>query len=125
MVELSVWTMVGPTEERERVKDAVRNVFPATELEGDSRLEGKLTVHDLETFKHVVKKRQILPTVRSQLFRNQKGVKSTLFLHKQAAYAGKFSLVGKYEQSTLGAVVLEISDFEEFLDWLSSDSPNQ
>lgn len=104
------------TEERERVKEAVLNVFPDADLrveEPNSGVPGREyarllrgETHSLERFREQVERQEIVDTVRSELLDSVLGDSLDFRLKKQAAYVGRVNLdVGGHE---LGSVKVRI-----------------
>jgi predicted RNA binding protein with dsRBD fold (UPF0201 family) len=102
---MKVYASVGvhPTENREKVIEAVQNLFPGTILEGEEHLKG--TVPDLKRFRELVEQRKIRNTLESILEKNYCAGCTYLLLNKQAAFVGKPNV---YAGQELGPVKLEL-----------------
>ncbi len=112
-MEGTVRTAVNPTESREKVVEAVRNVLGDIELEQSERgdlvvLEGRLeSIEDLAPLRDAFARRRIRDAARSLLTRiAQEGLLS-FGLNKQAAYVGHVSFYSSGE-SPLGPIQVEI-----------------
>jgi predicted RNA binding protein with dsRBD fold (UPF0201 family) len=89
---IRIVTEVRATEDPEKVKTAIMNIFPDVkfgDVEG-GRMEAE--AHDLSGFKEHIRKQRIRDTVRTSLRKNTGTDGITLTLSKQAAYAGRVSL---------------------------------
>lgn len=117
-MKLFVRAEVYPTENPEKVKAAIRNLFEAAvkEEEGESVKylvatgEGR---ESLKRFYTLLRSQGILDSARRILLS-----KTSFSLNKQAAYAGVISFS---ESTLLGSVEVEIYDenIEKLVDWLS------
>jgi len=113
-----VEAVVKPTEDLEKVKRAVMNVF-----------DGELNVIDLgngyyivegvsNDLKSISKLKQMIvsfsigPATRSYMFRRIRGNTLEILLHKQALLIGKLSFIDSDKESPLGAIkiVIEAED---------------
>ncbi|MEM0355600.1 MAG: RNA-binding domain-containing protein [Desulfurococcaceae archaeon] len=118
MVRVRVEAVVKPTEDLEKVKRAVMNVF-----------DGELNVIDLgngyyivegvsNDLKSISKLKQMIvsfsigPATRSYMFRRIRGNTLEILLHKQALLIGKLSFIDSDKESPLGAIkiVIEAED---------------
>jgi predicted RNA binding protein with dsRBD fold (UPF0201 family) len=116
MVKLKVLARVSETEDPERVRKAVRNLFPNINLEGET---AKLDICDLKELRMKIRAKRIGSTVVGQLVKNKSGETTKLMLHRQAAFVGKVTLVGKDRDSPGGAIILELGWDEDFISWLT------
>ena len=122
MVKLTVRTDVLVTEKVERVSKAVGNLFPGIVLKGGV---GKLVVSDLKDLKNKIGVKKIGKTVLGQLVKNYQGGRTELRFNKQAAFAGKISLVENRGESPNGPIILEVDWDIEFVSWLTGVEKNQ
>ncbi|MET1160170.1 MAG: RNA-binding domain-containing protein [Thermoprotei archaeon] len=128
-MNIRVIAYVKPTEDVEKVKEAVRNVFDGEILvfeEGNGyyRIEGiAYSRKALEKLYELIRIEQIIPATRNYLLRNTRGNTITIMLHKQAAYMGKISLVDSDRESPLGAIriIIEHANPREIIDWLAPE----
>jgi len=130
-MKLFVRAEVYPTENLDKVKAAIRNLFEAAirEEEGESVKylvamgEGR---ESLKRFYTLLRSQSILDSARSVLLGKIEGSKTSFSLNKQAAYAGVIS----FSESTLekipkppllGSIEVEVYDeeIEKLVDWLS------
>ncbi|MBI5253258.1 MAG: hypothetical protein HY930_02505 [Euryarchaeota archaeon] len=122
-MKLFVRAEVYPTENPDKVKAAIRNLFEAAvrEEEGESVKylvgagEGR---ESLKRFYTLLRSQSILDSARRILLSKIEGSKTSFSLNKQAAYAGAVSFS---ESTLLGSVEVEIYDeeIEKLVDWLS------
>ena len=123
--EVEVEAKVNPTEDVEKVKKAIENLFPGIELEFDEEkgiLRGK--TENLERFRELLRMQRILDTARAELRRGWRGNESTVFLNKQAATVSRINFAD--ENAVLSPVVLTFrvygTNFERFIDWLTPET---
>jgi hypothetical protein len=90
MLAVSISCPVFPSEDQERVRQAVLNIFPGTEL---VLTEGTLSgeTDNVDHFSEQIRRQRILDSTRSMLIKGRNGEHSSVHLNKQAAYAGKIS----------------------------------
>lgn len=89
-VEILIETTVHPTEDVDKVVQAVKNIFPDAEVEIEN---GKLRAKawDLSKFRDLLRKQRILDTARSELYRGVSGNEITIYLNKQTAVISKIN----------------------------------
>ena len=124
-VEVEVEAEVNPTEDVEKVKKAIENLFPGIELEYNEErgvLKGK--TENIERFRELLRMQRILDTARAELRRGWKGNESTIFLNKQAATVSRINFAD--ENTVLSPIVLTFrvygTNFERFVDWLTPET---
>ena len=128
MVQLKIWTRLGPTENSSYVLEALEKFFPDIEFKADAskkRVEGKGRKRRLlDDLRHKIWNKQVLDTSREMMLGRMDGDLTNLMIHKQAAYVGKLVLVNRDEESPLGAIHIEIQSnkLEELIDWLSPET---
>ena len=89
MVKVWVSCPVCPSEDPEKVRDAVLNIFPDAALERTDRgFEGEAGT---DRFCVLVRKQKILDSTRSTMFKGIRGRAVTIHLNKQVAVVGKIS----------------------------------
>jgi len=126
-VEVRVEAEVYPTEDPEKVLEAVKKIFSEIDfnirwLDGVAVVEGVgegLKV--LENLKRLIRERRIRASARRILKSSISGAKLTFNLNKQAAYAGKVSFTEPYLESPLPPIRVEIrsNDLEGVIEWLT------
>lgn len=113
-LEVSVRVEVHPTESREKVERAVRNVLGEVSLtavdRGDTTvLEGSLEgLESLSYLRDLLRRTRIRDAARGLLTRISKEGAMSFGLNKQAAYMGRASFYGAGE-SPLGPIQIVIS----------------
>ncbi len=87
-VEVEIETDVHPTEDVDKVVQAVKNLFPDAEV---SVSEGKLRARawDLRKFRDLLRRQRILDTARTELLKGMSGNEITILLNKQTAFVSK------------------------------------
>lgn len=123
--------LVYPTEDIQRVEEAIKNILGPITL---SRIESNefTEIHSTETDKtrfailrQSIHNKRIITAVRVRLLKNLDESTTFIFFDKQAAYAGKPRLIDNtHEDPPLGSIEIRFdfkseSQFEEFLDWFS------
>ena len=123
-MEGTVRTAVNPTESREKVAEAVRNVLGDIELEQSERgglvvLEGRLDrIEDLAPLRDAFARMRIRDAARSLFTRIAEEGLLSFGLNKQAAYAGRVSFYSSGE-SPLGPIQVTISgEIDALIDYL-------
>ncbi len=124
-MRLYVKARVYPTEDKEKVKIAILNLFENVEVE-EVYENGKLYIvargknrECLRKIREIIRRQAILDTVRSVLLASiEDNRRIRIKLNKQAAFAGSLNF---YEDSILGyiEVVVEDDNIYELIDWLS------
>ncbi len=89
-VEIEIETVIHPTEDVDKVIQAVRNIFPDADVEiSEGRLKAR--AWDLRKFRELLRIQRILDTARSELFRGRTDNEITILLNKQTAYVSKIN----------------------------------
>lgn len=104
MLRVRVETTCRPTEDPEKVRVALRNLFPDLRIE---TVEGRLigTTDRLDRLRQRIRDQRIRDTARRQLIVARHGDRTTVSLSKQAAFAG---VVNFAAGSPLGDILMEI-----------------
>ncbi len=127
---IEVEAEVKPTEDPEKVKRAILNLFPASKLETVERagrtflttsLDGR---ESLRMFKDRLKIQRIRDAARAHLLARAAGNKIMFYLNKQVAYVGRISFSQAEYESPLGPIKVKITCDKprELIDWLSPSS---
>lgn len=92
MVEVEAGARLYPTEDAERVRRCLLNIFPEAVLEED---EGTIWARtdDLSRFKEIIRNHRILDSTRAVMLRGMTVDGITFQMNKQAAFVGKISFV--------------------------------
>jgi predicted RNA binding protein with dsRBD fold (UPF0201 family) len=121
-------TEVNQTEDANKVKLAIENVFGAVEFEAQTREHSSALVartegtEGLTKFYNLLRRERIRNAARSVLFGGLTGESITFYLNKQVAYAGHISFSEPTGESSLGPIKVKItcSNPRELIDWLAS-----
>lgn len=123
-IQVSVRTEVNPTESREKVEIAVRNVLGDIVL--NSRDQGGITVleglyDDLKSLRHLrdlLRRMRIRDAARARFFRSAREGVLSFGLNKQAAFAGRASFY-RSGASALGPIQITVKgDVSKVIDYL-------
>jgi hypothetical protein len=126
-MRVEVWVEVRPTEDEEKVKRALSNVFIYDELRIEESEGKKYIVAFGEGFKSLVKIHDLIKeqgiedSARSILMRGVENNRVVFHIHKQAAYVGVLSFVTENNESPLGPItfIVETNDTMRLIDWLA------
>lgn len=130
-VQLQGRVKIYPTENSEKVRQAVGNLFPLSKMElveeGNSKVltfegEGRESLARLQA---VLRQEHIRDAVRRILHEKIEGSRIRFCLNKQVAYVGRVSICEPSGESPLGPIEVEIEtdDPRDLIDWLSPASP--
>ncbi len=92
MVEVVASARLFPTEDAERVRRCLLNVFPEAVLEEDEGIIRAKT-NDLSRFKEIIRNHRILDSTRAVMLRGMTDDGIAFQMNKQAAFVGKISFV--------------------------------
>ena len=96
-----------PTEDPQKVRKAILNLFPDSLIEEkDGAIIAK--TGSLERFKELVRSHRIIDATRRILLRGKQGNSTSFMVNKQVAYVGKISYVE--ERLPLGSIEVSIED---------------
>jgi predicted RNA binding protein with dsRBD fold (UPF0201 family) len=108
-------TKVYPTEDPEKVKQALLNIFPGADLQ-EAEAEMVAVTEDLGHFMELVRRQRILDATRAVLIHAIHGSSTQLHLNKQVAFVGKITLVeGKPPLGDID-VTFEDNDIQALID---------
>ncbi len=119
-VEIEIETKVNPTEDVDKVVQAVKNLFPDADvtIEGDNL---KAKAWDLRKFRDLLRRQRILDTARTELLKGKSDNETTVFLNKQTAYIGKVNFTD--ENAILSPIRVTFKlygiPFGKFLDYVA------
>lgn len=114
---ITITSIVNPTEDEEKVKKALLNLFPNADIiTNDNTLEIHDSLSILKTFKKKLKEQKIRATVRRILEDDEDLI---LNINKQTAYVNIINITDG--NSILGDIILSIKTDkkEEFIEWLT------
>lgn len=129
-MRLRVEAEVRPTEDLEKVKKAIRNIFGiesfrVSEAGGYKILIGESgSIASLVKLREMIVRERIADTARRVIMRNSTEKYVSFKINKQAAFAGKLSFVEDDRESSLGPinVFIEVRDSRELIDWLAPNT---
>ena len=122
---------VNPTEDLEKVKHAVENMFGAVKFKVKPRTWGQLLIAETKGTKGLTKlhnllsREQILAAARKVFLSGMTENSVIFYLNKQVAYAEHISFSQKTGESPLGPINVQIrcSNPRELIDWLAPKLP--
>ncbi|KUO81192.1 MAG: RNA-binding domain-containing protein [Vulcanisaeta sp.] len=126
-MRVEVWVEVRPTEDEDKVRRALSNVFIYDELRTEESEGKRYIVAFGEGFKslikvhNLIKEQGIEDSARSVLMKGIEDNKVVFHLHKQAAYVGVLTFVTEKNESPLGPItfIVETNDPKRLIDWLA------
>lgn len=123
MIEVSVYSLIRPTERVELVVSAIEKIFPSLimDIRGD-RIEAYDGLDSLRTFHSLLREQKILDTARSVMQKGLLGDAIQFRLNKQAALMGKINFPP--EEEPLGSIHVQITGGEQVIDWLAPKTEN-
>jgi predicted RNA binding protein with dsRBD fold (UPF0201 family) len=118
---------VNPTEDLEKVKRAVENIFGAAAFNVESRTWGQLLIAEvtgtegLTKLYNLLSREQIRAAARKVLLSGMNNKSVTFCLNKQVAYAGHISFCQQTAESPLGPIKVQIScsNPRQLIEWLT------
>ena len=123
---------VYPTEDLEKVKNAVEQILTPTSIEVTPKPEKTLKIlvfeaedrESLSKMQNILKRDSVRDAVRRSLVELAERDRISFCLNKQVAYAGHISLCEPVGESPLGPIEVDISceDTKRLIDWLSPSS---
>jgi len=124
---------VNPTEDLEKVKLAVENIFGAVKFEVESRTWGQLLIAEtsgtggLTKLHNLLSREQIRAAARKVFFSGMDEKSVKFYLNKQVAYAGHISFSQQTAESPLGPINIQIrcSNPRELIEWLTPKPPKR
>jgi uncharacterized protein len=129
MVEVTVIieTEVNPTEDEEKVRQAVNNVVGNAEITVKPAARGSTLTAEAKGQESLVKLRNIMCNDRVRdasrriLFKSIRGETLSFYLNKQVAYAGHVSFCEETAESPLGPLRFRIKtdDAPQLVEWLA------
>ena len=135
MIKVIVSAIVNPTEDREKVREAINNIFPDIELEEEqlsehsSRFSGEGDKFVLRNLHYLIREEEIIDTSRTRLNvgLSEDGKSTSFIISKQVATVGRLNYPAQEEP--LGSINVEIfadskREMERFFDWLTPATEN-
>ncbi len=126
-MEIRVRVEVNLTEDLEKVKRAVENMFSAAEFEvkpGEKRsllIAKTKGTEGLTKLYNLLRRERIRDAARGVLFKGLSENSITFYLNKQVAYAGHVSFCQPVAESPLGPIKVQITcdNPKELIEWLA------
>ena len=121
---IQIFCEVNPSEDPEKVKLAVNNVFPDIELEvSDFNITGK--TNDIQILSQISKsihEKNTKNTYQRILKKNNDGDSTWFYLNKQAAFVNTVALCIEANESSLGPikVILRSNDIQHIIDSITN-----
>lgn len=124
-IKVTISALVHPTEVREKVETALKNIIPVELNLQDSGIPGLYGEGDLESLRklHLLfREEEILDTARGMLLNGIKGSTTEFRLSKQVAFVGKVNFPAGKE--SLGSIHVGITagsehELQRVIDWLT------
>ena len=129
-VAVIIEVVVNPTEDEEKVKKAVQNIFQYSVLESVPRNCGKLLImkaegkEGLTNLRALVKQERILSATQKIMFKGLGENNIIFYLNRQAAYVKHISFCNPEGESPLGPIKVEIrcDNPKEIIRWITSET---
>jgi len=126
-VDVHVEVEVNPTEDPEKVRKAVENIFGSVEFEVKPHGRGSLLIaktkgiDGLTKLYNLLRRERIRDAARGVLFDGLGGKSIVFYLNKQVAYAGHISFSKPVGESPLGPIRVQIrcDNSRELIEWLA------
>ncbi len=126
-IDVKIEVDINPTEDLEKVKKAVENIFGSVESKVQQRKRGNLLIAQakdksgLAKFYNLLRRERIRDAARGVLFEGLSKKSITFYLNKQVAYAGHLSFSKPIGESPLGPIKVQIScdEPQELIEWLT------
>lgn len=132
-ITVNIEVEVNKTEDTEKVKQAVKNIFGAVTFDAKPKTWGQLLkaktngTEGLTKLSNLLKRAQILAAARKVLRSGTDETSITFYLNKQVAYAGHVSFSEQTAESPLGPIkiVINASDPRKLVDWIAPRPPRK
>jgi len=121
---IQIFCEINPSEDPEKVRLAVSNVFPDIELEvSDSNVVGKTNnIQILSQISKSIHEKNTKNTYQRILKKNNDGDSTWFYLNKQAAFVNTVALCSEANESSLGPikVILRSNDIQQIIDSITN-----
>jgi len=126
-IDVHVEVEVNPTEDPEKVRRAVENIFGSVGFEVKPHGRGSLLIaktrgiEGLDKLYNLLRRERIRDAARGVLFDGLGGKSIVFYLNKQVAYAGHISFSKPLAESPLGPIRVQIrcDNPRELIEWLA------
>ena len=128
-MRVSAEALLNPTEDESKVKRALLNIFPDAKVEKVSKADGIVRMRlngsglkFLANFRSLIKQERIRGAARKVILAGIEGERIMIYLHKQAAFAGRVSFCAPFGESPQGPISIRIDTAtpEVVVDYLAS-----
>jgi uncharacterized protein len=121
---IQIFCEINPSEDPEKVKLAVSNIFPDLTLDiTDTDITGKSNnIQILSQISKTIHENNIKKTYQRILKNNSNSDSSWFYLNKQAAFVNTVALCSEANESSLGPikVILRSNDIEQVIDSITN-----
>ena len=121
---IKIFCQINPSEDPEKVKIAVNNIFPEIELEiSDTEIKGKTNNFSiLSKISKSIHENNTKNTYQRILKNNNDGESTWFYLNKQAAFVNTVALCSEANESSLGPIkiILRSNDIEQVIDSITN-----
>ena len=121
---IQVFCQINPSEDPDKVKIAVNNIFPDIKLETfDTEIIGKTTnFSSLSQISKSIHEKNIKNAYQRILKNNNDGESTWFYLNKQAAFVNTVALCSEANESSLGPikVILRSNDIEQVIESITN-----
>ena len=121
---IQIFCEVNPSEDPEKVKLAVNNIFPDIELEvSDSDISGKTNnIQILSQISKSMHEKNTKNTYQRILKKNNDGDSTWFHLNKQAAFVNTVALCSEANESSLGPIkiILHSNDVDQLINSITN-----
>ncbi|WGI17809.1 RNA-binding domain-containing protein [Methanonatronarchaeum sp. AMET-Sl] len=129
MTEIKLKTPIYPTEDQEKIKNLIKNLFPEIEIQIKKINQKKsLTANgnkqSLKKIREKIWEQKIIDTTRTVLHKNKEKNKTSFSINKQSATNQKINLK---DNDILGTINIEIKEktpkkLQETINWLTPET---
>jgi uncharacterized protein len=132
-IKVNIEVQVNQTEDIEKVKQAVKNIFGSVEFNVKPKTWGQLLTvktsgtQGLAKLSNLLKREQILAAARKILRSGMDDTSLTFYLNKQVAYAEHISFSQQTSESPLGPIKVKIhcDNPRKLIDWIAPRPPRR
>ena len=121
---IQIFCQINPSEDPEKVKLAINNIFPDMELEvTDTQIVGNTNNFSvLSQISKSIHEKNIKNTYQRILKNNNDGDSTWFYLNKQAAFVNTVALCSEANESSLGPikVILRSNDIEQVIESITN-----
>ncbi|MDP6303811.1 MAG: RNA-binding domain-containing protein [Candidatus Nitrosopelagicus sp.] len=117
---IQIFCTINPSEDPDKVKTAMNNIFPDVELEiSDTEISGKTNNFSvLSQISKSIHEKNVKNTYQRILKKNNDGESTWFYLNKQAAFVNTVALCSEANESSLGPIkiILRSNNIEQVID---------